>query len=168
MPLITRPHRLLQDILVQYACFVAMATTTEPHGCVPEDLKDIMRASQLVDASDPWDKPQWTVDSCALGLIFVARREPDLFPKRFARDIVHRLEPSQLWKVACDVVGLDVEGIDVARITNDYLGKVSLWESLHARTPNATEILIAPQPFVRILDAYEEQVERKRLTDIDV
>jgi hypothetical protein len=168
MHIITLGHRDLLDVLVQLACHVSMTTTREPHGHVPDDLQDLMRALQYVDTSDPLRQSYKIVESCVPALIFLATQEPDLFPKPFARAIVHGLEPVKLWNIACDVDGLDVEGIEVARIPRDFprpdIGY--LWDSLNARTPNATELLIAPQPFRRILDAYEEQVEQERLKDM--
>jgi hypothetical protein len=169
MTTITQGHRDLLDILAKLACQVAWATTKDLHECVPEDLKDIMRTLQHVDASDPFKlyKSLSNIVSCAPGLIFVANHEPDLFPKPFARAIVHYLKPVQLWSIASDVDGLDIEGIDVARITNDFFSpdREYLWKSLDARTPHATELLILPQTFGRILDAYEEQVEQERLAE---
>jgi hypothetical protein len=150
-----RDSRSLLDVLVQFACQVAVATTKEPHERVPENLKDLLRALEQVDAKDLSYMPSSFVHSCTSALIFVARHEPDLFPKPFVRTIVHALEPLQLWNIACDVDGLDVEGIDVTRI-NDPL---YLWSSLALDTNNAMELLIAPMPFTRILDAYEEQVK---------
>jgi hypothetical protein len=159
--MITDGHQDLLDVLVQLACHIAMATTKEPHGHVPDDLQDIMRALQHLNASDPLRvlNRYRIVERCVPALIFVARHEPDLFPKPFAQGMVHRLEPVRLWNIACGVDGLDVEGIDVARITNEYDGEIYMWESLEARTPNTTELLIAPQTFSRILDAYEEQLK---------
>jgi hypothetical protein len=46
----TKDHRYLLDVLAMLACRVAVATTNEPHGRVPKDLEDIMRAVQRVDA----------------------------------------------------------------------------------------------------------------------
>jgi hypothetical protein len=155
MNTMTQGGRSLLDVLVQFACQVAMAATKEPHERVPENLKDLLRALEQVDARHLTYFPRSFVHSCASALIFVARHEPDLFPKPFARTIVHALKPLQVWNIACDVDGLDVEGIDVARINvHSYL-----WSSLEARTDNALELLIAPLPFARILDAYEEQVK---------
>jgi hypothetical protein len=141
-----------------------MDTTKEPHDCIPDDLQDIMRALQHVDASDPLRQSKWIVESCASALIFVARHEPDLFPKPFARAIVRKLAPLKLWNVVCDVDGLSIEGIDVARIPDyDFSPDDGyLWQSLNARTPRVTELLIAPQTLSRILDAYKEQVEHTR------
>jgi hypothetical protein len=137
-----------------------MAVTEEPHEVVPEDLKKVLLALPQEDAR----YSSMLVVRCVPALIFVARHEPDLFPKRFARAIVYGLEPVQLWTIACNVDGLDVEGIDVARITNDCSGRDYMWESLDARTRNATDVFIAPQVFSMILNAYEEQeVERERL-----
>jgi hypothetical protein len=132
-----------------------MAATEEPHERVPKNLKDLMHALEHVDAKDLSYRPSSIMHICASALIFVARHEPDLFPKPFARTIVHELDPLKLWNIACDVDGLDVEGIDVARIN----GASYLWSSLEARTPDAVEILIAPLTFARILDAFEEQVK---------
>jgi hypothetical protein len=146
------------------ACHVAIATTNEPHGRVPKDLEDIMRAVQHHDASAPsnllYKSSSRTVRFCAPALISVARHQPDLFPKRFARAIVHKLAPLELWNIACGVDGLDVEGIDVARIVDDHSGQDYLWEGLNTRTPDAIELLIAPHTFSLILDAYEKQVEQ--------
>jgi hypothetical protein len=128
--MITDGHHYLLDALVQLACHVAMATTKEPHGHVPDDLQDIMCALQHVDARDPLRQSSRIVYSCAPALIFVARHKPDLFPKPFARAIVHELKPVRLWNIACGVHGLDVEGIDVARITN-FGGHTYMWESTH-------------------------------------
>jgi hypothetical protein len=160
MNTITPGRRFLVDVLAQFACQVAMAITDEPHERVPEDLKDLMRALELLDASDPLYMSSWTVDSCASALIFVARHEPDLFPKPFARAIVHKLEASQLWNVVRDFDGLEVEGIVTTYLTNYHYGRIHLWNRLNACAPNATELLIAAQPFGRILDAYEEEVHR--------
>jgi hypothetical protein len=161
MPIITPGHRNLLDVLAQFACCVAMATTKEPH----EDLKDVLRTLQHMDASDLSHRRSYISNSCASGLVFAARYEQDLFPKPFARAIVHKLEPLQLWNIACDVDGLDVEGIEVACITNDRDGRCDLWERLGARTSNATDLFIAPQVFTRVLEAYEEQVEETRRQD---
>jgi hypothetical protein len=155
MQTITQGHRQLLDVLAQIACQVAMAATKEPHEHVPKDLQSLMRALQHMNASDPLRQSLWIVNSCAPALIFVARHEPDLFPKPFARAIVHELKPVRLWNIACGDDGLDVEGIDVARITN-FGDHTYMWESLEARTPNTMELLIVPQVFRRILDAYEE------------
>jgi hypothetical protein len=155
MNTMTRGSRSLLDVLVQFACQVAMAATKEPHESVPENLKDLLRALEQVDARDLSYRPSSFVHSCASALIFVATHEPDLFPKPFARTIVHALEPLQVWNIACDVDGLDVEGIDVARI-NDHS---YLWSSLEARADNALELLIAPLPFAMILDAYKKLVK---------
>jgi hypothetical protein len=172
MPTIGHQHRLLLDSLAQLACHVSMATTAnQPHERIPEDLKDIMRALQHVDAlNKPSHFPYLGIgDSCALALIFVARREPDLFPKGLARAIMHsKIDKLRLWNVACDVAGLDVEGIDVARIPDGPPGRCHLWNSLEARTPNATELLLAPLPFGRILDAYEEQIEGMMRLPVEV
>jgi hypothetical protein len=147
------------------ACSVAVATTKEPHGRVPKDLEDIMRAVQHHDVGAPINllyKPySRAVQFCAPALIFVARHDPDLFPKRFACAILEKLAPLELWNIACAVDGLEVEGIDVARIANDDSGRHYLWESLNTRTPDAIELLIAPHTFSRILDAYEKQVEQE-------
>jgi hypothetical protein len=162
MRTITEGRRFLLDLLVQIACHVAMATTNEPRERIPEDLKDMMHVLQHVDASDPLRQSHDIVESCVPALIFVARHEPGLFPKPFARAIVHDLEPAKLWNVACGVDGLDVEGIDVTRITDDDFSPdyEYLWDSLNTRTPHATELLIAPHTFSQILDAYEEQVKQ--------
>jgi hypothetical protein len=169
MRTITPGHRDLLDVLVQLACHVAMAATKEPHERVPEDLKHLMRAIQHVDASDPSHKhsSHRIAGSYVPALIFVARHEPDLFPKAFARAIVHKLKAVQLWNIACDVVGLDIEGIDVARITDlgDHEGRRFLWNYLNDRTPDAMELLIAPQVFSRILNVYERV--RLRLDQIE-
>jgi hypothetical protein len=161
MQTITQGHRQLLDVLAPFACQVAMAAMKEPQERVPADLQELMRAVQHVDASDLLRQSSLIPKSCAPALIFVARHEPDLFPKPFARRIVHALNPARLWNIACDVDGLDVEGIDVAQVTDDDLwrGRRYLWKSLDARTPNATELLIAPQTFSQILDAYEEQLK---------
>jgi hypothetical protein len=148
------------------ACRVAIATTNEPHGRVPKDLEDIMRAVQHHDFSAPsnllYKSSSRTVRFCAPALISVARHQPDLFPKRFARAIVHNLEPLELWNIACGVDGLNVEDINVVPIVDDDSGRQYLWESLNTRTPDAMELLIAPHTFSRILDAYEKQVEQDR------
>jgi hypothetical protein len=154
-------HRNLLDVLVQLACEVAMATTKEPDERISEDLQlqELMRATQHVDASDPLRQSRRFTKSCPAALIFVARHEPDLFPKPFARAIAHSLNPVQLWNVACGVDGLDVKDIDVERITMG--DRNYLWESLDARTPNGVmELLIAPQVFSRILDEFEEKVKQ--------
>jgi hypothetical protein len=140
MQTITQGHRQLLDVLAQIACQVAMAATKEPHEHVPKDLQSLMRALQHMNASDPLRQSLWIVNSCAPALIFVAR---------------HELKPVRLWNIACGDDGLDVEGIDVARITN-FGDHTYMWESLEARTPNTMELLIVPQVFRRILDAYEE------------
>jgi hypothetical protein len=157
---ITGSHRNLLDVLVQFACDVATATTKEPHERVPEDVKTLLRALQHVDASDLLRQSSEIVSSCIPALVIVAKHEPELFPKPLARAIVHRLTPARLWNIARDVDGIDVKGIDQARITDDFSDQRSnyLWESLHARTPNATELLVSPQPLGRILNAYEEQL----------
>jgi hypothetical protein len=150
-----------------------MATTKEPHERVPEDLQEIMRALQDVNANRPSRQSDQIVRSCAPALIFVARHEPDLFPKPFARAIAHALNPVRLWNVACGIDGLNVQGIDVTRIIDDNFlwenlniidhdSESYLWESLNARTPNATDLFIAPQVFILILDAYEEQLKQLR------
>jgi hypothetical protein len=166
--LITGGHRSLLDVLVQLACYVAMADTKEPHGHVPDDLQDIMRALQRVNDSDPLRQSKWIVESCASALIFIARHEPDLFPKPVARAIVYALDPVKLWNIASGDDRLDVQGIDVERIAHDFFGhsKRYLLEHLNACTPNAMELLIAPQTFGQILDAYEEQVGLKRYADV--
>jgi hypothetical protein len=144
------------------ACRIAMATTNEPHRRVPKDLGDIMRVVQRVGAvGDSLYGSNYAVHLCAPALVSAARHDPDLFPKRFARAIVHRLAPLELWNIACGVDGLDVEGIDVARIANTDSGWHYLWESLNTRTPDAMELLIAPHTFSRILDAYEKYVEQE-------
>jgi hypothetical protein len=109
------------------ACRVAVATTKEPHGRVPKDLEDIMRAVQHHDvgaSSSPLYSPSW--EFCAPALIFLARHEPDLFPKRFARAMVHGLAPLELWNIVCGVDGLNVESIDMARIADDDSGRYYL------------------------------------------
>jgi hypothetical protein len=166
MPNINLGHRRLLDVLAQFACRVAMATTTELDEHIPEDLKDVLRALHLVEASDLSHMRSYIVNSCAPGLVFAAKHERDLFPKPFARAIVHKLEPIQLWNIACDVVGLDIEGIDTTRITDDEPGRKYLWESLDARTPNATERFIEPEVFSQILDAYEDQVKGTSRRDL--
>jgi hypothetical protein len=168
MHIITPGHRDLLDVLVQLACNAAMDSTKEPHERVPETLKDLMHALQHVDASDPSRRVYWIAESCVPALIFVARNEPDLFPKPFARAIMHKLEPLRLWNIACGIEGLEIENIDVARITNTIFGKAYMWDSLDARTTNATELLIAPRTLNRILDAYEEQVKQDRLADMEL
>jgi hypothetical protein len=170
MPIINKGHRDLLDVLVQLACHVAIATPKEPHGDVPENLQNLMRALQHVDAGDPSHQSYKIAKSCAPALIFVARHTPDLFPKPFARAIVHELRPVELWNVACDVEGLIIEGIDVVRIPDYDIwpDRGYLWQSLNARTPHATELLIAPHTFSRILDAYEEQVKQERLEDMQM
>jgi hypothetical protein len=160
----TEGHRLLLDVLVQLACLAAMATMNEPHERVPDNLKDLMHALRLVNTSNKFHRSHEILDVCGPALIFVARREPDLFPKPFARTIAHGLEPAKLWHIAREVDELDIEGIDVTRINcvdQDYL-----WESLNARTPNATELLIAPHTFSRILDIYEGKVRQRRIKGI--
>jgi hypothetical protein len=149
-----------------------MTTTDEPHGRVPRDLEDIMHAIQHHDDDaliNPLYRPSSrAVRVCAPALILVARHDPDRFPKRFARVIVHRLAPLELWNIACGVEGLDVEGIDVARITNDDSGQDYLWESLDTCTPDVVELLIAPHTFSLILDAYEKQVEQDGLANMQL
>jgi hypothetical protein len=154
-------HQYLLDVLGVLACRVAMATADEPHGRVPKDLEDIMRAVQHSDAPCFFYISYRTMCFCAPALISLARHKPDLFPKRFARAIVHDLAPLELWNIACGVDGLDVEGIDVARIADADSGRHYLLECLNTRTPNAIELLIAPPIFSRILDAYEKQVEQE-------
>jgi hypothetical protein len=179
MHTITRGHRRLLDILGKLACLVTTATTEEPHERVPEDLKDLMRILQHLEASAPLYEPRGNLyssgedlDGCAPALIFVARHEPDLFPKTFAREIVHeKLESLRLWNIACDVDGLDTEGIDMDLVADVEVGRFWLWYelnsiSLHTWTMDATELLIAPPIFGRILDAYEEQVEQKQSASI--
>jgi hypothetical protein len=151
----THGYQYLLDVLVQLACHVAMATMKEQHERTPADLQELMRALQHVDASGPPRKSSY-ISIYAPALIFVARHEPDLFPKPFARAIVQELSATKLWNIACDVDGLVVEGIDVARITDDEDYR---WESLDDRTPNAMDLFIAPQVFSLILDAYEEQLK---------
>jgi hypothetical protein len=164
---ISQEHHRLLDVLAMLACRVAVTITDEPHGHIPQDLEDIMRAVQhhdIVDPSNPlYQSFSGTVRACAPALIFVARHQPDLFPKRFARVIVHKLAPLELWNIACGLDGLNVEGIEVARIrvADDDSGQDYLWESLNTRTPHAIELLIAPDTFSRILDAYEKQVEQE-------
>jgi hypothetical protein len=156
------------------ACRVAMATTNEPYGRVPKDLEDIMRAVQHHDVGHPsirWPRYQsfsGTVRFCAPALISLARHEPNLFPKHFARAMVHELAALELWNIACGVDGLDVEGIDVASIANTHSGRHALWGRLNYRTPGAAELLIAPHTFSRILDAYEKQVEQDGPTNIQL
>jgi hypothetical protein len=167
MPILTKGYRLLLDFLVQVACQVALAITEEPHELVPEDLKNVLLALQQ-GSDDTYVglyQSFFLMQRCAPAFIFIARHEPDLLPKPFARAIVHQLNPVQLWNIVCGVDGLDVEGIDVARITNDSSGRDYLWESLNARTPNATELLIAPRPFGQILDSYERQVHPRRFAN---
>jgi hypothetical protein len=112
---------------VQLACRVATATSKEPHGRLPKDLEDIMRDVQHHNVDDPsnplYQSSSRTVRFCAPALISVARHQPDLFPKSFARAMVHKLAPLELWNIACGVDGLDVEGIDVARISDDHWGQ---------------------------------------------
>jgi hypothetical protein len=166
---ITHDHRYLLDVLAMLACHVAMATTNEPHGRVPKDLEDIMRAIQRLDAlGDSSYLHSWTERFCAPALISLARHKPDLFPKRFARAIVDKLAALELWNIACGVDGLDIEGIDVARIVNDGSGQRYLRESLRTRTPDAIELFIAPHTFSRILDAYEQQVGQEGLADMQL
>jgi hypothetical protein len=162
-PSMTVGHCKLLHILGQFACQAAMLTTTEPHEHVLPDLKEILHALQHIDIniSSSSHQSYGITNGCAPALIFVARHEPDLFPKPFARTIVHELQPVQLWNIACDTVGLDVEGIDVARIADADSGRRYLWESLNTRTPNATELFIAPPIFGRILDAYKTQGEQE-------
>jgi hypothetical protein len=151
------------------ACSVAVATTKKPHGCVPKDLEDIMRVIQHHDvgaSNGPLYSPSW--EFCAPALIFLSRHEPDLFPKRFARAIVRTLKPLELWNIACGVDGLDIEGMDVARIADADSGRHYLWESLNTRTPDTIELLIAPHTFSRIIDAYEKQVEQKGTSNMQL
>jgi hypothetical protein len=162
MHTITEWHQHLLDVLAMLACRVVIATTNQLHRCVPKDFEDIMRAVQRVDllgVSLYW--PFWTERFCAPALISVARDEPDLFPKRFARAIVYKLELLELWNIACGVDGLDVEGINLARIDDDDFNQIYFWECLNTRTPDAIELLIAPPTFSQILDAYEKQVEQE-------
>jgi hypothetical protein len=157
----TWEHCKLLEILMQYACNAATLTTTEPHKHVPEDLKEILLTLKQVDAGYPLRQSDLMADKVYTpALMSVARHEPDLFPKTLARTIVHtQLEPLRLWSVACDVIGMNVEGIDVTRINNNYLGREYLWDSLITCTPNALKLLITPQAFSRILDAFEEQLK---------
>jgi hypothetical protein len=168
MHTITEGHRSLLNVIVQLACHAAMATTKERNERVPEDLKDLMRALQHVHATSvSLHDPVGIIDSCAPALIFLARHEPDLFPKTFARSIVHvQLESLRLWNIACGVDGLNVEGIEIDPIADAQFGRLYLWNNLCDRTPNATELLIAPPIFDRILDAYEERIEQKRATNM--
>jgi hypothetical protein len=159
-------HRKLLDTLVQYACQAAILTTTEPPEHVPADLKDLLLSLQQVEVDYPLHQSCELVKSCAPALISVARLAPDLFPQPLARGIVHDLDHLRLWEIVCDVEGLDVDGIDVSLI-NGQIGSNYLWRRLDACTPNATELLIAPQVFRRILNSYEEQVEEARRTDVE-
>jgi hypothetical protein len=166
---ITQEHLHLLDVLAMLACRVAITITDEPHGHIPQDLEDIMRAVQhhdIVDLSNPlYQSFSGTVRACAPALIFVARYEPDLFPNHFARAMVYQLAPLELWNIACGVDGINVEGISVAHIPGADSGQHSLWESLNfsnswgGRAP--IEVLIAPPVFSRILNAYEKQVEQE-------
>jgi hypothetical protein len=161
---ITQEHHHLLNVLAMLACRVAISITDELHGHIPQDLEDIMRAVQHHDVGDPsnllYQSFSGTVRFCAAALIFVARHEPDLFPKHFACAMVYELIPLGLWNIACGVEGLDIEGIDVARIADADSGRHYLWESLNTRTPAVIELLIAPRTFSQILDAYEKQVEQ--------
>jgi hypothetical protein len=168
----TEEHHFLLDFLAMLACRVAIATTNERHGRVPKDLEDIMRAIQRLDAPGGSSYlPSWTERFCAPALISVAKHDPALFPKRFARAIVYKLAPLELWNIACGIDGLDVVGIEVARIADGWRqrsGEGYLWESLNTRTPNAIELLIASPTFSRILDAYEKQVEQEALANMQL
>jgi hypothetical protein len=153
----TPGHRKLLNILAQLACPVAMATTKEPHERVPEDLKTLMRALQQVDWDDSTDMSPRCLDFIVWtpALKFVAKHEPDLFPKTIARTMVYRLGRSfrdvRLWNIACTVDGLDLIGTyEPASDHDSYLRRQMFY-----RTPHVIELLIAPRPFGQILDAFE-------------
>jgi hypothetical protein len=156
---ITRGHRELLNILVQFACPVAMAPTKEPYEFVPENLKDLMGALQEVDANPGMVSTTPDVIIWTPALKFVATNEPGLFPKTIARTILHRLrKDSTLWNIARTVDGLDLKGIDA--------DDPSSWERMLDRTPHAVELFIAPQPFRRILDAFEAQEQEGLLAQV--
>jgi hypothetical protein len=133
---------------------------------VPENLKSLLRTLQhMYNSCPPHPSSFGIVRSCATALIFVARHEPELFPKPLARTMVRRIKGRHLLHLVQDVEGLDLGGVDVNRLS-------SRWESLDARSLGAMERLIEPRPFARILDAYtDEDVDieavMKRLFNVD-
>jgi hypothetical protein len=147
----TGKYQWLLDLLAQLACQVALAMEPKPCEHVPEDLKSFLVALRGVhQVCLPYPSSRIS-GSCATALVFVARHEPDLFPKPLARALVRQSEGGHLLAMAQDIWGLDLEGVDM-----DDLG--SSWEYMDTRSRGVIERLIEPEPFAKILDAYEGDV----------
>jgi hypothetical protein len=112
----------------------------------------MLRALQRVHTRCPPSSSSWIrrTQSCRTALIFIARHEPDLFPKPLARAIVQATSSPRVLEVAQGVDGLDLEGADMY-----HLGVK--WESLDARSRAVIEHLIEPGLIDRILEAYEDE-----------
>jgi hypothetical protein len=149
----TRKYQRLLDFLAQLVCQVALAMEPKPCEHVPEDLKSFLVALQGVHKIWP-PYPSYRIEgSCTTALVFVARHEPDLFPKPFARAMVRHIEGSRLLAVAqAYVTGLDLDGVDMNMLGTSWSHR------LDARSRGVIERLIEPQPFAKILDIYEHDV----------
>jgi hypothetical protein len=147
----TGKYQWLLDLLAQLVCQVALAMEPAPREHVPEDLKGFLVALRRVHQVCP-PYPSYRISaSCATSLVIVARDEPDLFPKPFARAMVRQIEGRHLSAVAEEVTGLDLDGVDMYRLGTS-------WDDLDARSRGVIERLIEPEPFKKILVVYEGDV----------
>jgi hypothetical protein len=148
----SKGHWQLLDILAQLACQAALGSAEAPYENVPDDLKGLLTVLEDLHASCSGYQSFGIAPSCARQLIFVARKEPSIFPKPLARAMVRQIEPRLLLKAlrsTATAEALDLSGVDVKHIESREFCQSS------RRTMAAVEWLIQPRLFPRVLDAYE-------------
>jgi hypothetical protein len=146
----TGKYQRLLDLLAQLACQVALAMGPT-YEDVQEDLKTFLAALRGVHQVCS-SYPSYRIEgSCAPALIFLARDEPNLFPKPFARAMVRQIEGSRLLALAQGVANLDLNGVNM-----NLLG--TSWDRLDAPSRGVIERLIEPKPFANILNIYQRDV----------
>jgi hypothetical protein len=129
---------------------------------VPENLKSFLQAldrAYLSSSSHPHASGR-IVSSCANALIFVARHEPGLFPKPFARAIILQMDCRRLLNLAQHIGGLDLRGIRMEPLEGR-------WQRLDADSHAFVERLIEPSTFSQILDSVftDKEVDVRKTMD---
>jgi hypothetical protein len=156
----TSKFRSLLAILTQLACQAAMANERQPWANVPDDLTGLLRALERVyeGCSTELDTSFGIVHGCETTLIFVARNEPDFFPKPLARAMVRRMDSGCFdLDAARHVEGLDLRDADMANW-------MTIRTSLDAYSCAVIERLIEPGPFSRILDVFPDANDDTEVT----